>query len=326
MRQLPFDLELMQTLAASRSDALTGFFQFFTFLGDVEGYVLLVSLVYVAFDKRLAGRLAVVALVTMTLNHVLKLLIANPRPFVVEGSYATQWAVSPERAAVLATEFSTPSGHAMAGAAFFGYWLARVESTPGRAACVLLILLTGLSRPYLGVHYVEDVLLGWPIGAAIALALVRLDGPIRRGWGALGYGQQIAWVLAASACVWAFTLRLGGPDADSLPLEILGYTGFLLGIVVAFPLEQRFVGFTPRRAPLWEVALRLAVAAALVLATLTGLDAAFAALAPDDSVLGYALRFLRYALAGAAGLLAAPALFVRTGLGERGPPADELRR
>ena len=152
----------------------------------------------------------------------------------------------------------------------------------------------------------------------------RFDAPIRRGWDALGYLPQIAWVLVATACVWAFTLRLGGPDGAAAPLEILGYTGFLLGIVVAFPLEQRFVGFAPRRAPLWQAAIRLAIAAALVLATLAGLDAAFAALAPDDSVPGYALRFLRYALAGAVGLLAAPALFVRTGLGECGPPADEL--
>ena len=316
MRELPFDAELMRTLAASRSEALTGFFQLFTFLGEVEGYVLLVTLIHVAFDKRLAFRLSVVALVTMSLNHLLKLLIANPRPFVVDGTYTAQWAVSAERAAELATEFSTPSGHAMAGGAFYAYLLASVESRPLRAACVALILLTGLSRPYLGVHYLEDVLLGWLLGGAIACALIRAGGPIARLWGGIAHAQQIALVLAATASIWAATLWLGGPDVATAPLAILGYTGFLLGLVVAFPLEERALDFEPRSGSLGGKLLRFAVSVSLVLGTLAGFDAAFAAVAPDESGLGYALRYLRYALAGLAGLLVAPALFLATGLAE----------
>jgi hypothetical protein len=49
----------------------------------------IVSLVYVAWDKRLAFRLALVAIGAMCLIHGLKTLIANPRPFV--GMLATPY-------------------------------------------------------------------------------------------------------------------------------------------------------------------------------------------------------------------------------------------
>ena len=38
-----------------------------------------------------------------------------------------------------------------------------------KSLAVAALLLTGISRPYLGVHYVEDILLGWPIGIGLAL-------------------------------------------------------------------------------------------------------------------------------------------------------------
>lgn len=72
---------------------------------------------------------------------------------------------------------SFPSGHSMMAAIVYltlGALLARVE--PDRrikafllAVAILLALLVGISRVYLGVHWPTDVLAGWTIGAAWAL-------------------------------------------------------------------------------------------------------------------------------------------------------------
>ena len=197
------------------------------------GFVLLISLIYVTYDKRLAFRLSVLTLLTMSLNHLLKSLIMNPRPFVTEGSYADRWAVSGAKAEELATEYSTPSGHAMAGAAFYTYLYASLRNGYVRATCVLLILLTGLSRPYLGVHYLEDVLIGWALGIAIALLATGYAETIQSLWGRLSHPQQIGTVAAGSFALWLATRLLSGWEAENQPLAFVGYTGFLTGIVIA---------------------------------------------------------------------------------------------
>jgi membrane-associated phospholipid phosphatase len=316
MEELPFNIELIRFLAETRTGFLTKLFQFFTFLGEIEGYVLLVTLIYVAYDKRLAYRLSVLTLVTMSLNHLLKTIVMNPRPFITDGSYAERWAVSPDKAAELATEYSTPSGHAMAGSAFYSYVFASVKNRQARLACILLILLTGLSRPYLGVHYLEDVLIGWVLGSSIALVSIRYADKIARSWGRLPHPQQIAVVAAWSLILWITTRAFSDPDVGEQPLAFVGYTGFLVGVVVAFPLEAKVIDFDPRSSSTWRKILRFLTCVGLVLGTLLALDEVFKATISENSGSSYVLRFIRYALAAISGILVGPILFVKLRLAE----------
>ena len=75
------------------------------------------------------------------------------------------------------SSLSFPSGHSTLSAVIYltlGVLLAR--TTPDRATriyvvavAMLLVVLIGLSRIYLGVHYPTDVLAGWLVGSAWAL-------------------------------------------------------------------------------------------------------------------------------------------------------------
>jgi undecaprenyl-diphosphatase len=70
--------------------------------------------------------------------------------------------------------YSFPSGHTAAATVFYGllacYLLRRVQAWPARAAiaaaCCLMVALVALSRMYLGVHYLSDVLAASAEGAA----------------------------------------------------------------------------------------------------------------------------------------------------------------
>jgi undecaprenyl-diphosphatase len=100
----------------------------------------------------------------VAINNLLKYAFARPRP-----DFATH------AARVFTTSF--PSGHAALSAITYltvGALLARIHPSLAiriylMAVAVFLILLIGMSRIYLGVHYPSDVLGGWCIGAAWAM-------------------------------------------------------------------------------------------------------------------------------------------------------------
>lgn len=128
--------------------------------------VLLVAGLFVSVRRfREAALLVAAPLTGVAVSQGLKLLFARERPDSI-------------LRAVEVVNASFPSGHAMLSAVTYLTLAALVERfTDSRrvqryalAAGVLTTLLVGLSRIYLGVHWPSDVLAGWCIGAAWAIA------------------------------------------------------------------------------------------------------------------------------------------------------------
>jgi undecaprenyl-diphosphatase len=134
--------------------------------------VALACLYLVAARKRRIAAFLLVSIVSgVALNILLKSIFVRPRPDVV--GHLVDVATA-----------SFPSGHAMNSAITYltlGALLARAEKgLRVRAyivgAAVLLTLLVGCSRVFLGVHWPTDVVAGWVVGAAWALLCSLLLG------------------------------------------------------------------------------------------------------------------------------------------------------
>lgn len=313
MAPLPFNLGLVQFLADHRSVFLTKIMLGASFFGGADGYILLAALIYVAWNKKLAIRLSVLVLLTMALNGILKMAIKNPRPFIREGTWLKKWAVSPKSATALAAEYSTPSGHAMASSAFYSYLYALVKNQWIRVAAIIVIVVIGFSRPYLGVHYVEDVLIGWLIGLTLALVFIRYDDALAAAWRRLSYILQIAVTVAGSLALWVVVVALNGGRTDRPPDAMIDYAGFLTGIVLARPLEESKVNFDPRSSSFLTKILRYLLTVAMILFTLLFLNKAFGLIADRSTLLGNLLEYLRLTALGFVTIFLAPLLFTRIG-------------
>jgi undecaprenyl-diphosphatase len=136
---------------------LGSFFRAVTSLGDELFYLLLFPFLLWCMDFYLGIRVGIIFLLSVYLNTGLKEIFQQPRPFEI----------LPEIQKVHASGYGFPSGHAQSSLVVWGsiaYWK---KQTWIRNLSVLLILLIGFSRIYLGVHFPTDVLGGWLIGGLI---------------------------------------------------------------------------------------------------------------------------------------------------------------
>lgn len=158
-----FDEAVLRWLDGSRTGWLDVVMLEVTALANA-GTVIVVVLLAAVFLWQTGHRfsvylLAIAVLGGQIVNIALKEVFGRPRPTVVQATTEVVTA-------------SFPSGHAMAATIAYGtvaYLVGRLEPTRALRAttwsvAVFLILLIGLSRMYLGVHYPTDIVAGFVAG------------------------------------------------------------------------------------------------------------------------------------------------------------------
>ncbi len=266
------------------------FFSLLTELGSDTFYVALILIGFWAFRKKESVLVGVVLLTSLVLNYVLKLAIANPRP---DSSY---WYEDIE-----ATNYSTPSGHAQNSATLFGWFSAKVRTWWMLVISIVLTLLIGISRVYLGVHYLGDVLLGWGIGLLTVVILMLLEKPIAAKLER--FKQEQLWGLfALVGLILLLVLSYLTPLPPGDNFGAIG--GVMIGLAIGVVLEKRYVDFSvePPGGQKWKLVLRVILGLILVMLLLAGLSA----ILPTDIVL---LRATRYGLVTFVGIFVWPLIF-----------------
>ena len=163
--------------------------QFFSFLGQPEFYLLIIPAFYWCRDPRLGLRLGLLMGISGGLNEALKVVFHLPRPY---------W-VSPDvRAFGSYPSFGLPSSHAQGAVTFWGLIAAHVRRWWFWISAVAIILLIGISRIFLAVHFPADVIVGFAVGAGTLLGFLALEGPVGRRIARLPLSGQVFVALAGS--------------------------------------------------------------------------------------------------------------------------------
>lgn len=146
-----------------RADWLTPIMRFFTGLGEVGIFWIVLSLVLLCFKKtRKAGFWALVSLLVCFIitNLGLKNIVARMRP------YHRFEDILP--LAAHPGDFSFPSGHTASAFAAAGIYIRYLDKRWGIVLIVVAALIA-ISRLYLGMHYPTDVLAGLCTGLISSL-------------------------------------------------------------------------------------------------------------------------------------------------------------
>jgi membrane-associated phospholipid phosphatase len=270
--------------------ALLVFFRGVTFLGQPQFYVAILPLLVWCVDVRLGARVVVFLLMSSQLNAVLKEAFHQPRPCDFDPSLQLAWFEG----------YGLPSGHAQFVVAFWGAIAVWVRRRWFWALTVVLALLVGLSRIILGVHFPQDVLAGWAVGALALLLYVVLQPGLESRLAELPLRWQM--LLAAGVPSLLFVTLPGKNVATAM--------GTLAGAGVGFALARRYVPFEPG-GPLWQRALRFVVGVAVVVPLYAVLEVASPA---EGSGVGLAFRFAHFGVIGLWATLGAPWVFKAVGL------------
>lgn len=176
---IAIDHALANALYASAYPQRTQFFILISFLGSQYVLLPLVGIVVMCFAWKHRWKSCCLLLIAtaggMLLNLLLKEWFVRPRPQF-------------EIPLAIENTFSFPSGHSMNSLIVYGMlaYLICVHTTNHYLrivtvfSVVLLVILVGISRMYLGVHYLTDVLAGFTAGGVWLGTCILVAETLRR--------------------------------------------------------------------------------------------------------------------------------------------------
>ena len=150
-------------------DSITPYMKIITNFGGATCLITITILLLILIKNKKIGLITLTNLVLITiLNQMLKIVLKRPRP--------TEFRIINE------TGYSFPSGHSMISMAFYGLLIyliyKKIKNKYLKATLIiillLLILAIGISRIYLGVHYVSDVIGGFLISMSYLIVYIKL--------------------------------------------------------------------------------------------------------------------------------------------------------
>ena len=312
--QISYDLiEWLQTFSPSFDAIIIGI----TFLGRFEFYMLFIPLIYYTIDRSLGLRILFLVISVNSLGSSFKQLFHQPRPY---------W-MGEVKGITTEVSYGAPSIHASNTIALWGYLANQVRKSWMWVVSFVIVILVALSRLYLGVHYLHDVISGWILGLIVLFVFIKVEDSFRDWWSKKSFNTQIAFgfLISLALILIGVLIKLfiqGSPD----PQEWASYSQEARSVTIYFTLGGVLFGgiagavFMFRYAAFevngvwWMKVARFVIGIVGVVIIYFGLDVLFALIAIDESLIGYILRYIRYGLVSFWGIFLAPWLFIKIGL------------
>lgn len=282
----------LQAHLGSFGETLANFFSMF---GEEMLMVAIIGFLYWCFDKEFGKFVGLNLLTANVWNPMLKNICIRRRPYMDNPEIACLRQVDSEGDIydVITQGYSFPSGHSTAAAATYASLPAYQKKKKWLAiASYVLILLVGVSRFCLGVHYPTDVLVGWALGFLAVALLPLLMKKVKR---------RTAYLILLVIALPGFFYCESTDYYTAL--------GMLIGYCIATEFEAKYVNFEMTRSVLFSL-LRVAGGAAIFFGLNEVLKLPFSSeFLAGGSFLPHLVRTLRYTVVMFTDIALYPMLF-----------------
>ena len=270
-------IEIIKAIQSISSPFWDSFFTYATMLGEETFPLVVFAIVFLGFNKSFGYKLGFSLLISSAVVQFTKETLQVPRPFFQDGIRSLRIET--------ATGYSFPSGHTQTAASFFYTISLQLKNRWLKYLMYFLIAAVAISRMYLGVHTIWDVLGGLAIGLFVAHGVFRCFGTEK-------FNIRLLAVLVIIVGLFAL---LFNPDIE----KVVGVTSAL---IIGYFIESIYIKY--------DVNVSVAKKAARIIIGLAGLILIKAGLKP---VLGdiFLADYVRYFLIGMWGIVFAPYLFKR---------------
>ncbi len=311
---MEFELQIIRWLQSLRNGFLDTMFEFFTMFGEELMVIAILGGIYWCVNKKVGERLGITVFISLGFNSLLKIIFMRLRPFMVDESIVN---LRPETSG----GYSMPSGHAQsASTVFFGvYQFFKKKSL--LIIAIIITTLVAISRMYIGVHYLSDVIVGSLLGIIITYLMYRLIGKKED----LSVIYKFILVLSLMTLVGFFIYNivlLNEVTFDSYQFyfnteALAKMLGTLVGFVIGIKIEKKYVNFA-NHTNLLKNTIRFILGIGIIFVTRLALKELFHLIVNpenlvDDqmfaSILASFLDFLRYVIMVVVGLGFYPMLF-----------------
>ena len=164
-----FDNSIYNVISIIKNPTTTSVMKFISFFASPLFCILSIILIFLIIKNKNIGKLYTLDIVlAFILNTVIKLIFARERPIEIN--------------LIDEIGYSFPSAHAMISLCLYGFlsYLLVKSKLPkpykifGVTFMVILTILIGLSRIYLGVHFASDVLGGFACGMVFLVTYIKI--------------------------------------------------------------------------------------------------------------------------------------------------------
>lgn len=291
-------MELLYWFESIRTPALDVIMQMVTRLGEETVFMLIAMLVFWCVDKRRGYYLLSVGFVGTLINQWLKILFRVPRPWVLDPNFQIV-----DSAKEAATGYSFPSGHTQSAVGTLGGVARFTGNVWLRVICIVLALLTAVSRMYLGVHTPADV----GVSLIVATILIFVLYPLfestlwfpNRMYAIIGVMLGLSLAFVGFMEIYPFPADVDAANLASAVKNSYTMLGSVAGMLVVYAFDSRVLKFSTR-APWWGQAIKLVGGLALAVAVKSLLKAPLLALCGGHNA-AHAIRY--FALVVVAGAL-----------------------